>query len=64
MMIIQEVHKSETVQADRIVASLKAQNELISRLIQDIETDNMDSEAMKYRVLEIKNNCKQLPEVF
>lgn len=62
MMTMQGCHKNEPAQADRLVASLKAHAELVRQLIQDIETDNMGPEAAKYRVLEIKNSCRQLAE--
>ena len=62
MLIKEEQLKGNSQHEERVVASLNAHTELIKRLVYDIETDSLSSQALKHRINEIEKRLKTLRE--
>ena len=54
------IAEKNSEQTDRIVASLRAQNDLIRHLMQEIETDSLSPQTLKHRLNEIETRTRQL----
>lgn len=63
MNIIERPSQEHSGQTDRIAASLRAHAELSRRLVHEIETDSLSSQALRHRVAEIANHARQLREL-
>jgi hypothetical protein len=54
------IAEKNSEQTDRIVASLRAQTDLIRHLMNEIETDSLSPQTLKHRLSEIETNARKL----